>query len=174
MAPAGGRPRRLCPRDPVADSTEHQVNGRRPIRTGRPLQTPTDAVDCGDTARSRAANGCDPAKRIKNVVRFETVSALAGVVEHKRAAKGILVTTSWFGRRSEAFANEHGRLELLDGGNLVHLFKEAPEPRCHPGPIHRGTVLDGRRALLQGTTPTCLWLQRRVACPQERVEYADR
>lgn len=75
------------------------------------------------------------AKRTKNVVPFETVSALAGVVEHKRAAKGILVTTSWFGRASEAFANEHGRLELLDGANLVHLFKEHMHLDVIPGPI---------------------------------------
>ncbi|QIB42818.1 restriction endonuclease [Streptomyces aureoverticillatus] len=75
------------------------------------------------------------AKRTKNVVPFETVSALAGVVEHKRAAKGILVTTSWFGRASEAFANEHGRLELLDGANLVHLFKEHMDLDVIPGPV---------------------------------------
>ncbi|MEV6105849.1 restriction endonuclease [Streptomyces sp. NPDC051940] len=75
------------------------------------------------------------AKRTKNVVPFETVSALAGVVEHKRAAKGILVTTSWFGRASEAFANDHGRLELLDGANLVHLFKEHMNLDVIPGPV---------------------------------------
>lgn len=75
------------------------------------------------------------AKRTKNVVPFETVSALTGVVEHKRAAKGILVTTSWFGRASEAFANEHGRLELLDGANLVHLFKEHMKLDVIPGPV---------------------------------------
>ncbi|MFE7462677.1 restriction endonuclease [Streptomyces sp. NPDC057499] len=75
------------------------------------------------------------AKRTKNVVPFETVSALAGVVEHKRAAKGILVTTSWFGRASEAFANEHGRMELLDGANLVHLFKEHMNLDVIPGPV---------------------------------------
>jgi restriction system protein len=75
------------------------------------------------------------AKRTKNVVPFETVSALAGVVEHKRAAKGILVTTSWFGRASEAFANEHGRLELLDGANLVHMFKEHMNLDVIPGPV---------------------------------------
>ncbi|MFJ7205250.1 restriction endonuclease [Streptomyces sp. NPDC098789] len=75
------------------------------------------------------------AKRTKNVVPFETVSALAGVVEHKRAAKGILVTTSWFGRASEAFANDHGRLELLDGANLVHLFKEHLGLDVIPGPV---------------------------------------
>ncbi|MEU8137036.1 restriction endonuclease [Streptodolium elevatio] len=75
------------------------------------------------------------AKRTANVVPFETVSALAGVVEHKRAAKGILVTTSWFGRASEAFASEHGRLELLDGANLVHLFKEHLGLDVIPGPV---------------------------------------
>lgn len=75
------------------------------------------------------------AKRTKNVVPFETVSALAGVVDHKRAAKGILVTTSWFGRASEAFANQHGRLELLDGANLVHLFKEHMNLDVIPGPV---------------------------------------
>ncbi|MEE1941441.1 restriction endonuclease [Streptomyces sp. TRM 70361] len=75
------------------------------------------------------------AKRTSKVVPFETVSALAGVVEHKRAAKGILVTTSWFGRASEAFANEHGRLELLDGANLVHLFKEHMGLDIIPGPV---------------------------------------
>ncbi|MFE5328660.1 restriction endonuclease [Embleya sp. NPDC056575] len=75
------------------------------------------------------------AKRTKNVVPYETVSALAGVVEHKRAAKGILVTTSWFGRASEAFASEHGRLELLDGANLVHLFKEHMGLDVIPGPV---------------------------------------
>ncbi|UNO43949.1 restriction endonuclease [Streptomyces sp. MST-110588] len=75
------------------------------------------------------------AKRTAKVVPFETVSALAGVVEHKRAAKGILVTTSWFGRASEAFASEHGRLELLDGANLVHLFKEHMGLDVIPGPV---------------------------------------
>ncbi|WP_236655568.1 restriction endonuclease [Streptacidiphilus carbonis] len=75
------------------------------------------------------------AKRTAKVVPYETVSALAGTVEHKRAAKGILVTTSWFGRASEAFANEHGRLELLDGANLVHLFKEHMGLDVIPGPV---------------------------------------
>ncbi len=75
------------------------------------------------------------AKRTRNVVPFETVSALAGVVEHKRAAKGILATTSWFGRASEAFANDHGRLELLDGANLVHLFKEHMNLDVIPGAV---------------------------------------
>ncbi|MFH9009050.1 hypothetical protein ACH4E5_38170 [Streptomyces afghaniensis] len=52
------------------------------------------------------------------MVPFETVSALDGVAEHKRAAKGI-----------------HGRLELLDGANLVHLFKEHMNLDVIPGPV---------------------------------------
>jgi restriction system protein len=45
------------------------------------------------------------------------------------------VTTSWFGRASEAFADEHGRLELLGGANLVHLFKEHMDLDVIPGPV---------------------------------------
>lgn len=43
--------------------------------------------------------------------------------------------TSWFGRSSEAFANDHGRLELLDGANLVHLFKEHLDLDVITGPV---------------------------------------
>lgn len=45
------------------------------------------------------------------------------------------MTTSWFGRASEAFANERGRLELLDGANLVHLFKEHMNLDVIPGSV---------------------------------------
>jgi restriction system protein len=38
------------------------------------------------------------AKRYSKVVGYESVTALAGVMDHKRAAKGILVTTSWVGK----------------------------------------------------------------------------
>lgn len=38
------------------------------------------------------------AKRTKNTVPAEAVRALAGVMHDKAAAKGILVTTAWFGR----------------------------------------------------------------------------
>ncbi|MFD5888774.1 restriction endonuclease [Streptomyces sp. NPDC060334] len=46
-----------------------------------------------------------------------TELALAGVVEHKRAAKGVLITTSWFGRASHTFAAARGRLQLIEGRN---------------------------------------------------------
>ncbi|MEU5835851.1 hypothetical protein ABZ820_19565 [Streptomyces diacarni] len=57
------------------------------------------------------------------------------VLEHTRAAKGILVITSWSGWAGEAFADEHGRLRLLDGANPVHPFKEHTDLEVVPGPV---------------------------------------
>ncbi|MDX3078431.1 restriction endonuclease [Streptomyces sp. MI02-7b] len=64
------------------------------------------------------------AKRYKNVVPAEAVRALAGVMHDKAAAKGILVTTSWFGTASKDFAQRTGRMELIDGRGLKALLKE--------------------------------------------------
>ncbi|WP_406274857.1 restriction endonuclease [Actinacidiphila glaucinigra] len=64
------------------------------------------------------------AKRYKNVVPAEAVRALAGVMHDKAAAKGILVTTSWFGAASKDFAQRTGRMELIDGRGLKALLKE--------------------------------------------------
>ncbi|MEU1596050.1 restriction endonuclease [Streptomyces sp. NPDC005708] len=64
------------------------------------------------------------AKRYKNVVPAEAVRALAGVMHDKAAAKGILVTTSWFGTASKEFAQRTGRMELIDGRGLKALLKE--------------------------------------------------
>ncbi|MFD3456300.1 restriction endonuclease [Streptomyces sp. NPDC058691] len=64
------------------------------------------------------------AKRYKNVVPAEAVRALAGVMHDKAAAKGILVTTSWFGTTSKDFAQRTGRMELIDGRGLKALLKE--------------------------------------------------
>lgn len=63
-------------------------------------------------------------KRYKNVVGLEAVHALAGVMEEKKATKGILVTTSWFGKASRDFAARGGRMELIDGRGLKSMFKE--------------------------------------------------
>ncbi|MCX4680536.1 restriction endonuclease [Streptomyces sp. NBC_01433] len=75
------------------------------------------------------------AKRYAKLVGVESVQALAGVVEHKRAAKGILITTSWFGRASHAFAASHGRLQLIEGSELVYLVKEHLGKDVIAGPI---------------------------------------
>lgn len=44
------------------------------------------------------------AKRYNKIVGLEAVHALAGVMEDKNAAKGVLVTTSWVGKASRDFA----------------------------------------------------------------------
>jgi restriction system protein len=63
------------------------------------------------------------AKRYKNTVGVSAVRDLFGTVQNEGASKGILVTTSGFGRASFEFA-DHKPLELLDGGNLLYLLKE--------------------------------------------------
>ncbi|MFY1689135.1 restriction endonuclease [Plantactinospora sp. WMMB782] len=64
------------------------------------------------------------AKRYSKIVGLEAVHALAGVMEHKRAAKGVLVTTSWVGKASRDFATANGRIEIIEGRNLKHMLKE--------------------------------------------------
>ncbi|MER6167936.1 restriction endonuclease [Streptomyces violaceorubidus] len=75
------------------------------------------------------------AKRYSKLVGVESVQALAGVVEHKRAAKGILITTSWFGRASHDFARQHGRLQLIEGPELKYLIKEHLGKDVIPGVV---------------------------------------
>ncbi|MFD9590135.1 restriction endonuclease [Streptomyces sp. NPDC059980] len=64
------------------------------------------------------------AKRSKNAVPAEAVRALAGVMHDKAAAKGIVVTTAWFGKASWDFAHRTGRMELIDGRHLKALLLE--------------------------------------------------
>ncbi|GAA0562498.1 hypothetical protein GCM10010172_52140 [Paractinoplanes ferrugineus] len=45
-------------------------------------------------------------------------------MDHKRAAKGVLVTTSWVGKASRDFAVANGRIEIIEGRNLRALLKE--------------------------------------------------
>ncbi|MEV4318995.1 restriction endonuclease [Actinocrispum sp. NPDC049592] len=59
------------------------------------------------------------AKRYSKVVPME-----AGVMEDKKASRGELVTTSWFGKATEDFAGRHERIQLIGGPQLVHLLAE--------------------------------------------------
>jgi hypothetical protein len=55
------------------------------------------------------------AKRYSKIVGLEAVHALAGVMNDKSAAKGVLVTTSWVGKASRDFAARNGgRRSLLN------------------------------------------------------------
>jgi restriction system protein len=62
------------------------------------------------------------AKRYSKIVGLEAVHALAGVMADKAATKGILVTTSWFGKASYDFAARTGRMELITGRELKSLL----------------------------------------------------
>jgi restriction system protein len=88
------------------------------------------------------------AKRYKNTVGVSAVRDLFGSVHNEGASKGILVTTSGFGKASFDFAKDKP-LELLSGSNLLYLLKvhadvdakiEPPEhwhdPPSDSGPAH--------------------------------------
>jgi restriction system protein len=65
------------------------------------------------------------AKRYSKIVGVEAVHALAGVMDDKNAAKGVLVTTSWVGKASRDFAARNGsRIEIIEGRNLKYLLKK--------------------------------------------------
>ena len=63
------------------------------------------------------------AKRYKNTVGVSAVRDLFGTMQNEGATKGILVTTSGYGKASHEFANGKP-LELIDGGNLLYLLHE--------------------------------------------------
>ena len=63
------------------------------------------------------------AKRWTGLVGLESVHALTGVMADHNATTGVLVTTSWFGRASEQFA-QRNRITLINGAELKHLIKE--------------------------------------------------
>ena len=63
------------------------------------------------------------AKRYKNTVGVSAVRDLYGTMQNEGASKGILVTTSGYGKASFEFANGKP-MELLGGSNLLFLLKE--------------------------------------------------
>ena len=63
------------------------------------------------------------AKRYKNTVGVSAVRDLYGTVQNEGASKGILVTTSGYGKASFEFADGKP-LELLSGSNLLYLLRE--------------------------------------------------
>ncbi len=63
------------------------------------------------------------AKRYKGTVGVSAVRDLYGTVHNEGASKGILVTTSGYGKASHEFANNKP-LELIDGGGLLYLLAE--------------------------------------------------
>jgi restriction system protein len=72
------------------------------------------------------------AKRWTGVVGLESVHALTGVMADHNATTGVLVTTSWFGRASEQFANRN-RITLVNGAELKQLIKQHLNRDVIPG-----------------------------------------
>lgn len=66
------------------------------------------------------------AKRYKNTVGVSAVRDLFGTLHNEGASKGILVTTSGFGKAAYDFANGKP-IELITGSNLLFLLKEHAE-----------------------------------------------
>ena len=65
------------------------------------------------------------AKRYSKIVDLEAIHALAGVMDDKNAAKGVLVTTSWVGKASRDFAARNGsRIQIIEGRQLKYLLRE--------------------------------------------------
>jgi restriction system protein len=63
------------------------------------------------------------AKRYKNTVGVSAVRDLFGTMQNEGASKGILITTSGYGKASFEFA-EGKPMELLSGSNLLYLLAE--------------------------------------------------
>jgi restriction system protein len=63
------------------------------------------------------------AKRYKNTVGVSAVRDLFGTMQNEGASKGILVTTSGYGKAAFEFAGGKP-LELLSGSNLLYLLQE--------------------------------------------------
>ena len=63
------------------------------------------------------------AKRYTNVVSVSAVRDLYGTMINEGASRGILVTTSHYGRDARSFAKDKP-ITLIDGSNLVHLLEE--------------------------------------------------
>ena len=63
------------------------------------------------------------AKRWTGLVGLDAVHALTGVMTDHNATTGVLVTTSWFSRTSELFA-QRNRITLINGAELQQLIKQ--------------------------------------------------
>jgi restriction system protein len=65
------------------------------------------------------------AKQHSKTIGVEHVRELMGAMEHKRAGRGVLVTTSAFTKDAKALGADYGgRIQLIDGAELVYLMKE--------------------------------------------------
>jgi restriction system protein len=65
------------------------------------------------------------AKQYSKTVGVDHVRELMGAMEHKRAGRGVLVTTSTFTKDAQNLGADYGgRIQLIDGPGLVYMMKE--------------------------------------------------
>ena len=91
-----------------------------------PTRTSKDGgVDCIAYYKKAIVGGkyVIQAKRWTNTVQVDAVRDLFGAMDHERANKGILITTSRFAPACWKFA-EGKPMELIDGSNLLALIEE--------------------------------------------------
>jgi Restriction endonuclease/CHAT domain len=62
-------------------------------------------------------------KRYTKAVGLETAQTLAGVLQYKKANKGILITTSWVSKTARDFAERHPGIEIIDGLGLKSMLR---------------------------------------------------
>lgn len=94
------------------------------------------------------------AKRWSKLVGLDAVHALTGVMADHNATTGVLVTTSWFGRASEQFA-QRNRITLINGAELKHLIKEHLNIDVIPGvtPNQKSRPSNNKQSGRPGPTP---------------------
>lgn len=64
-------------------------------------------------------------KQYSKTIGVDHVRELMGAMEHKRAGRGVLVTTSTFTKDAQALGADYGgRIQLIDGAGLVYMMKE--------------------------------------------------
>lgn len=63
-------------------------------------------------------------KRYNGPVSIKIVQRLLGVVSDEKVNKGVLVTTGYFTKPAQKFANQNPRLELISGDQLLFLLNE--------------------------------------------------
>lgn len=115
----------------------HRRHGRdsRPRFPAEPAQPHTHRVRALGEAAVRG-NGCrsmghDPVQRTAASMRSRPASTCSSGADHN-ATTGVLVTTSWFGRASEQFANRN-RITLINGAELKQLLKKYLDKDVIPG-----------------------------------------
>jgi restriction system protein len=126
----------LRPEDNLAamewEDFEHLVRGlfeKEFAQTGGEVRVTQASRDRGvdaiafDPEPIRGGKFVIQAKRYNMVVPVSAVRDLYGTMIAEGATKGILVTTSYYGRDSREFAKDKP-ITLIDGENLVHMFQK--------------------------------------------------